>query len=441
MNRTCRLPLLCLLALGAVVVAPRDSDAQELTLRQALESAIEAHPALKAARARVESASHTADAVRSTRLPTFAITASMTRFDEPMIVAPLHAFDPTNPPIFEETLVKGQAGVAYTLFDAGARASRITGASARLEAERFGGQETHLSTLEEVTRAYLGVLSSRAVGQAAAAQVDAMQAEVERARQHLDAGTAAEVEVLRAGAALQDARAALVAAVSRVGLAERTLSRLMGTEMESIANVALVDVHLSPDGFPTSASMSPQLGRASRGVTMAASRLDEERASRLPRLEVTAGLVDFGSLNTDHVVEWQAGMQVSWPIFTGGGRRSSIRRAEADVRVAESQMANTELRVAHALDVARTAIGDADARAEALAASVAQWTEVARIETLAIEAGSGVQSDLLRAQAALFQSTSGHISARYQAVLARVSLARADGSLTTESLTRALEAR
>lgn len=439
MNPLHRRALLCLLVLTAS--APRASNAQELTLRQALESAIEAHPALRVAQARVESANHTADASRASLLPAFAVTGSMTRFDEPMIVAPLHAFDPTNPPIFEETLVQGQAGLGYTLFDAGARTSRVSGADARVEAEEYGSADTRMATMEDVTRAYLGVLTARSVSQAAQAQVAAMESEVDRARQHLEAGTAADVEVLRAGAALQDARAASLVAVSRVGLAERTLARLMGTSAESLAGVPLADVQLSSAGFASAPSGSPLLGQASRLVAMAESRLDEERAARLPRLELKAGLVDFGSLSTDHVVEWQAGLQVSWPIFSGGARRSSVRRAQADVRVAESQSAVTELRVSQMIDVARTAIADADARSEALSASVAQWTEVARIETLAVAAGSGVQSDLLRAQAALFQARSGQISARYESLLARVSLARAEGALTTESLTRALEAR
>ncbi|NIP83666.1 MAG: hypothetical protein GWM90_32325, partial [Gemmatimonadetes bacterium] len=75
-------------------------------------------------------------------------------------------------------------------------------------------------------------------------------------------------------------------------------------------------------------------------------------------------------------------------------------------------------------------VTEADARAEALEAAVAQWTEVARIEALALEAGSGVQSDLLRAQASLFQAAAGLARARSDAAGARVAFARARGILS-----------
>ena len=82
---------------------------------------------------------------------------------------------------------------------------------------------------------------------------------------------------------------------------------------------------------------------------------------------------------------------------------------------------------------------EADELTLALNASVTQWEEVSRIEALALEARVGVQSDLLRAQAGLFQARAGYARARYDAVLARVSLARAQGVLDRNWLNNSLE--
>jgi outer membrane protein TolC len=84
---------------------------------------------------------------------------------------------------------------------------------------------------------------------------------------------------------------------------------------------------------------------------------------------------------------------------------------------------------------------DAAARRVALQEAVAQWTEVTRIERLALDEGSGVQSDLLRAEASLFEATAGLARSESDELMARVSLARASGALDTTWIERATEAQ
>jgi len=151
------------------------------------------------------------------------------------------------------------------------------------------------------------------------------------------------------------------------------------------------------------------------------------------------GLLDFGTLDGGHVAEWQAGIKVSWPIFTGGARSASIQRAEADRRAAENQLRLTQLQVDNASDMAQASLVESVSRADALEAAVSQWEEVARIEALRVQEGAGVQADLLRAEAGLFRARAGFAQARYDAVLARVRLARAKGTLNTTWMDTALE--
>ncbi len=187
--------------------------------------------------------------------------------------------------------------------------------------------------------------------------------------------------------------------------------------------------------------MNPAVERARRAVQAAEAMVEVERGDGWPRLDARAGLLDFGTLTGEHVFEWQAGVQLSWPLFTGGARSASVRRAEARLQAIRAEFDEAELDAARAVDAAQAAVLEADARVEALEASVAQWTEVARIEALALDAGSGVQADLLRAQARRFQASAGLARARSDAVLARVSLARAHGTLDTRWLNRSVEAR
>jgi outer membrane protein len=425
--------------LGASWVLPASGAAQSLTLGEAVDAALATHPSVAAATARIDAADGAGDAARAARLPGVAIDATLTRFQEPMIVAPFHSLDFSDPPTFDRTLVQGQLALAYTIFDGGERSARISGADAMYEATRFGRSSTEMSVIDETARAYVGVLSAGAVFGAATAQVEALEEEADRAQRRFDAGTAAELEVLRARATLQEALAQLASSEARMNLAVRSLARLMGVEATTISPDSLADVAAISVAARAGGGQSPVVMQADRAAQAAAARVSEERAGRLPTVQAGAGVLDFGTFDGSHIAEWQAGLRVSWPLFTGGARSASVRRAEAELVAARSDLDAARLQVAQAVDAAETGVVEADARAEALEVAVVQWEEVARIEALALEAGSGVQADLLRAQAGLFQARAGHIRARYDAVLSRIGLARAEGTLDRSWMDDALE--
>ncbi|HUF76111.1 MAG TPA: TolC family protein, partial [Longimicrobiales bacterium] len=130
---------LCLLAFH-----PTGAAAQALTVTQAVHAALASHPSVSAAEARVSAAEEAGDAARAAWLPGAALEATLTRFEEPMIVAPFHSLDFTSPPRFDRTLVQGRLGAQYTLFDGGARSARIRAADATHEATAFTLEGTEM---------------------------------------------------------------------------------------------------------------------------------------------------------------------------------------------------------------------------------------------------------------------------------------------------------
>ncbi len=434
-GRTVLSSLVLLLAL------PLPARTQTLTLAEALDSAFATHPSVAGARARVDGAQAGVAAARAQWLPSLTGTAGLTRFQEPMVVAPLHGFDPRNPPAFDRTLVQTQLGMQYTLFDGGGRGARIRAADA-VEGEALARQRgTRMALLEGVTSAYLATLAATDVLDAATRQVTALASEHERAQKNLAEGSAARVEVLRANAALMDARAREATAVSQARIARNDLARMMGLDPSALEGRTLADVELHRTPTSPAESESPEIVQARRAVDAARARQAQAKASRLPDLQAAAGLLDYGTASGDFVTEWQAGVKVSWPLFTGGARRARIHQAAADLRSARAALDLVRLEHTRALDQARAAVVEADARRQALDASVQQWEEVARIEVLSLAEGSGVQTDLLQAQAGLFQARAGYARARYDAVLARVKLARTQGTLDRKWIDEALEVR
>lgn len=438
---------LLLLALTAGLIAPlanrSDLEAQaagtatstRLTLPTALAEAFSFHPSLRAVDARRSSAEQRVSEAASTRWPSVALQYSVTRFEEPMVTTPIHAFDPARFPGFDETLAQGSLGLRYTVLDWGTRSSSIGAASAGVEVADAGSRLARMRLIESVTGAYLRLAAARSIDAAASARVDALREEVARAERALEAGTAADVERLRAVTALQDALAQRTTTSAAVVRATRDVARLTGLAPDRVAGADLDD----PTAFDLGgqeperpADGHPLLEQASGRAEAARAAVSAERATRLPRLDLTGAMLDFGTLSDEHVFEWQVGAQLSWTLFSGGRRRSSVRRAAADLSAAEADIEALALDVQAAQDAARTEIESADARSEALDLAVEQWEELLRIETLALEAGAGTQRALLDAQAGLFNARAGRVQAWADAALSRVRLASARGTLTVD---------
>jgi outer membrane protein len=427
---TARTPFLTAMLGGWLMWAP-SAHAQSLPLAAAVDSALATHPALARAQAYELSAAEVASGARGRRWPSVSLRSGLTHFKEPMLATPIHAFDSNLLPDFNETLWQSQLLANYTLLDWGSRSGTIGAADAQQRAAQAATRATRAEVIERVSEAYLTVVSARAVDEASAARIAALEEERDRAQRGLDAGTAAEVEVLRASVALQDAEAQRTTTSGAVLLAERTLARVIGTSHERVATADLGSADLLRLDAPTvDAGLSnPMVAQARERTEAARAWSAVESGPRWPRLDLSAGINQFGALDLAPIFEWQAGVTLSWDIFFGGARSAAIRRSEADVRAAESDLAAIELEVATAVDAARTSIAAADARVVALDASVAQWDELVRIEALALEAGAGTQRDLLDAEAGLYQARAGLVEARAEAFMARVRLASAEGRL------------
>lgn len=418
---------------------------QPLTVQEAVALSLARHPAVALAEARAERGAHVTREAQAARLPQLSLESSVTRFQEPMVVAPLHGFDPTNPPVFDRTLAQGSVALGYTLFDAG-RGARIARSGQLASAASVQAEAVRAQVIGATVRAYLRLRSAGEVSAAQQKQVDALQRERDRAAQLVEQGRAARVVLLRAEAALSAARADAVSAQSELDVARQELARLLGAEAEAIDPQTLLAVRVRARGVPArpqlveaAAQQNPELRRLRLQVDAANSERSAARGSWWPRVQLAGRFVEYGSGGTAPQGEWQGGAQLSYPIYTGGSRSAAIDRAAADVRAAQAELALAQRGVAEGVDRALTALNAARARVTALAAAVTQSEEVTRIERLALEAGAGVQSDYLTAEAALFRARAALTDATATEVLARVELARVTGELTTDWVAAQLE--
>jgi outer membrane protein len=353
------------------------------------------------------------------------------------VVAPLHRFDPSSPPLFDETLLQGHLVLGYTLFDGGARGARVRRAEAGAAAASEGEREVRMDLAVQVSAAYLSVLSARELLEASEALSAALESELDRIRQLLAEGKAARVDLLRVQAALSRADASEISARTDRDVALGDLARIIGRPAEEIRAGGLSPLPrlgsapVNPqEALEAAQARSPTLARTQRELAGAEAGLNLARAEWLPRLEAVGRFTNYGTWSGNHTQEWQAGVSLAFPIFTGGARAGTREAARALVDEVTGRVRMAELEVEAGVERGLAAVAEASALSRALETAVEQSEEVARIEALALEAGAGVQTDFLRAEAELFQTRASLAQARNAEVLARIQLARIMGELS-----------
>lgn len=434
---------------GATRIGPA-SDAviqeERLTLSKAVARALETHPAMGQARAMEDVAGARVQQARSTWLPSLAIQGSLQRHQEPMVVAPLHGFDPTNPPAFDRNLVQGALAAGYTIFDGGARSARIRQAEAGERAAAAGGEDAGAAVVTQVSAAYLGILTGQELLTAVLSQREALEAELQRVQLFLEEGKAARVDLLRVEAALQRVKAQGISARSDLELARGRLARLTGLDPDEVRQAELAPVFSgATEAVSLEASMAaaleanPGLDRLQQELSATKAGVREATAAWFPKVEATGRYSNFGTLDGGHVQEWQGALQISYPLFTGGARSGERERAQAEARRVAESVRLAEMEIQDQVEEALAQVQETRALREALELATRQSSEVARIEALALDAGAGVQTDFLRAQAELFQAQAALAQARHGEILARIRLARIRGELSLEWIQRTLE--
>ncbi len=414
----------------------------QLRLDEAVAAALAGHPALAAARAECDGAEAALHESWAAWLPALALSGSATRYEEPMVATPIHGFAPGALPVFDRTLTQAAGSLSYTLFDGPGRPARIrqarataAGAAARLEAEAQ-------SLAARCVLAYLEVLSQAELLAAHDAHLAALKAEADRVAQRRAVGKAAAVEGLRLDATEAAAQAQRVHLASGLDLAERELARITGLPPADCRRPRLQALRLAAPaaaGEPPALAANPALIEAAERVGAAAAAAGVARSGRWPQLKLGAALVRYDSPAIEPITEWNAGLSLSLPLFTGGALRARVAQAEASLAASRAREAALRLQTEAAGERAGQALAEARAQADSYARAEAGFAEVLRIEQLALAVGTGDAVAYLDAEAALAAARAGLIGARHQEIAARVELARVAGGLDAAWILREVE--
>jgi len=409
-----------------------------LTLAAAVSRALDAAPAVAAARAAEASARAQLADAEADLAPVLSLTGSAFRYQKPTLVTPIHGFTPGLLPSFDRNVLLGDLQLRYDLWDGGARAARVAQRRQQLAAAEAAAHAIGGAAAARTIGAYLSVRTLDEQIAAHGERIAALAAERDRVAQLLAVGRAADVDVLQVRAAQAAAEADRVTLVANRDRAARDLLRQLGDDaqampLQPLAPAALAELEPPPRGelLARALAHNGDVDRARRELDAAGSAVSAARAGRAPSLRAEGNLLGYAGGNGDRSGEWNAGVRVAVPLWDRHvAARVALAEAGRDAAAASLRVVSDQ--VAADLDRAWADFAAARARAASLAEAEARYAEVLRIEKLRVSVGAGVETDYLRAEADLLAARANAAEARNRAAAARAELARIAGELTTE---------
>ncbi|HTU48457.1 MAG TPA: TolC family protein [Bryobacteraceae bacterium] len=334
---------------------------------------------------------------------------------------------------------EGALELNYTIFDFGARVSRIDAARAQLLAADFAFNDTHRKLIYQVEQSYYGLLNATGQEQAARANLVNAQTAQQAAEDRLNNGLATLPDVFEARSATAQAEYDLEAVLGAEETARGDLATSLGTSATVAIRVQPLDQIPTPESIGDTVDQAidralqhrPDLMRQLAEVRSANARIREAGAAYYPTLSLNAMPIAqslYGLQQTfpwGHTADLTGGLtfNLSWTIFDGGARRNRIAQAEASSRAAKAQVSATRDQISNEIWTAYSNLKTALRQRQSAIAllQAASQSYAATLESYKY----GVRNflDVTAAQRTLAQARSTDVLARTQVLTAVANLA------------------
>lgn len=437
------------------VSAPR-SHAQErpasrsITLEEAVQMALQHNPAFQTSTDEADAARARLKQVQSAWFPRFDFHQDFTRGNNPVYVFGtkltqrqfsnadfgLNNLNTPTPLDNFQTRFDGQ----WRLFDSGQTLFHQRSAKRLVTAADFATEQARQDLILEIVRTYYTVLVLKENAKAADEAVKTAEANARRMETMHTAGLLVDSDLLSAKVFVSQMKDRQIRARNELALAEMQLAREMGMALDSptepIGSLAEPENPSKTIQEWTKTALEERPGL--RAVQLEEKAMGEERKAAKAEFGPKVGL--FGSTERDAMTlggpsgtNWTAGARLDFNLFAGGAQKARVAEATASENKAKHNVewfrSGVEMEVRKAfLD------GNAAAQRAAAARDAAEQAKASlRIVQNRYETGLTTVTELLRAQTAQLDATTGYLAALQDWQVARAQLERAAGVLTPES--------
>lgn len=324
-----------------------------------------------------------------------------------------------------ESIFNGQAFTAMKQSD-----SRIRASEAALA---YAQQMVAL----QVTQAYFGILQAEANQRVAQQQMDLLQSIDKQTRASLQVGSGDIISVQEVQAQLDAAKADLIAANNAVTVTKDQLERLTHQPVGTLDDVtALQPMGPQPDTIgpwlAAALKNQPLLQQARATLKVSEQQVQYAKRARWPTLTLNGiGQHAAGTLIPPVAIDQIGGsLNLSIPIYEGGGTRAEIHQAEALSKASRANVANVQDQIKLDTQTAFQDLLDSVAQFQATQQSVTSAKVSMEGTRKGYEIGSRSIIDLLTATTNYASAQRNYYLALYTQLVARTQLKAAAGVLT-----------
>lgn len=429
---------LALAAAALFATQPLFQSAMAADLMDVYREALARDPVFASARASYEAAKEALPQARAGILPTVNLAASANRNNRDTESIPKMDYNTNGYTVsLSQPLFRMQNFIAVDQASMQVRQS---------EAVFYDAQQ---NLIVRSAQAYFDVLLAEDNVMLSAAQKIAIAEQLAQAKRNFEVGTATIVDTYEAQAKYDLAVAKEISDQNDLEIKKRALQQLIGKMPDRLA--PLKDKLALPLPQPSDMEQwvdasdkdSPVIAQFKAAYDIAVKEVDRSKAGHYPTLDLVGS---YGDSNNPTVTltgaigppldtkATQVGLQLSIPLYQGGGTQSKIRQALANKDKAEQDLENTRRTVAQ--NVRQSYLGVTNGAAQVKAFEAALVSNQSSLDSTVLGRDVGVRTgvDVLNAQQQLFQAQRDLQSARYSAVMSQLKLKSATGRLQEEDL-------
>lgn len=309
------------------------------------------------------------------------------------------------------------------------------------ELARSRYDQQYADLISEVDQAYWQVVSVAAKRELAAAYVDLLQQLEKDVEASVAAGVMTHADELQIKVKANEARMMLTKATNGLSLSRMLLCQRMGLPLET-------EIRLSDEGtevVPMPAIADDRKGLEAvyadrpetRCLDLACRIYDKKakiaRADLLPKVALTANYIVsnpnlYNGFQKDFGGMFNAGVMVNVPLFHGLEAHSKYKKAQAEARLYQSQLADAREKIGLQVSQQRKLLAESLQKLEMAQGDLYQAEENMRSATVGFEAGVIPANTVLAAQTAWLKAHSEYIDAGVELQMAASSLDKAEGN-------------
>jgi len=426
--------------LNALIAKQRNPKVPDLTLADAIQTAIKQNPEILSSVQDLSSASGRFIAIRSRIIPQVAIKA-----DYGYTSRDLNAVQDLGIGNINDEQWGVNIEFSQLLYDGGAAVSGIRAAISDEQSAYYRLRGVIDRVISTVKINFHQVVLNRALIIANQQSVDLLAEQLKDQENRYQAGTVPRFNVLQAEVALANAKPPLIQAQNSYRISMYTLVRLLGMDyppgfpsevpFNVVGKLDYNPRSLDPDeSIRIAVARNPELKAQRQLILSEAARVNEQVAGYLPQINARAAQTNQSDVLTSNLTNmvngWFFGVTGSWNVWDGLLTYGNVKNAKARMEQSKINYDNGVREVILQVQEAISNILESKETVDSTEASVVQGIEALRLAQERLDAGAGTQLDVLNQQTSLLQSQTFLLQAYFSYI---VGMAEYDRALSLDT--------